>query len=258
MTTDRPQPPVAARARRILTEGLVIVTSILIAFSIDAWWDGRQEDRARRALLLALRQDAGEIRAESEVVRMGLNDSFEARRAFLALEEDPGLTEADAVRVDSIVSTQFRAPPFDAPLGAAQALISGTDLSTVESEELVGAVTRLVSLVGNLERNQGKLHGIGFATAKRCAEEGARLFISDIHERLAELGVDMTHMGLGSERELLARPRPTEAWRHVQDPRLRSLAWFGWHFTFNVVSNLDAIEAELTIIEKVVDERVPR
>jgi 3-oxoacyl-[acyl-carrier protein] reductase len=25
--------------------------------------------------------------------------------------------------------------------------------------------------------------GIGFATAKRCAEEGARLFISDIHER---------------------------------------------------------------------------
>jgi len=29
--------------------------------------------------------------------------------------------------------------------------------------------------------------GIGFATAKRCAEEGARLFVSDIHEkRLAE------------------------------------------------------------------------
>src|SRR5262245_9021097 len=25
--------------------------------------------------------------------------------------------------------------------------------------------------------------GIGFATAKRCAEEGARLFVSDIHER---------------------------------------------------------------------------
>src|SRR5215475_4738512 len=29
--------------------------------------------------------------------------------------------------------------------------------------------------------------GIGFATAKRCAEEGARIFVSDIHERrLAE------------------------------------------------------------------------
>jgi 3-oxoacyl-[acyl-carrier protein] reductase len=25
--------------------------------------------------------------------------------------------------------------------------------------------------------------GIGFATAQRCAEEGARLFISDIHEK---------------------------------------------------------------------------
>jgi 3-oxoacyl-[acyl-carrier protein] reductase len=28
--------------------------------------------------------------------------------------------------------------------------------------------------------------GIGFATARRCAEEGARLFISDIHERRTE------------------------------------------------------------------------
>ena len=25
--------------------------------------------------------------------------------------------------------------------------------------------------------------GIGFATAKRCAEEGARIMISDVHER---------------------------------------------------------------------------
>ncbi len=25
--------------------------------------------------------------------------------------------------------------------------------------------------------------GIGFATAKRCAEEGARIFVSDVHER---------------------------------------------------------------------------
>src|SRR6516164_4812016 len=25
--------------------------------------------------------------------------------------------------------------------------------------------------------------GIGFATAKRCAEEGARVFVSDLHER---------------------------------------------------------------------------
>ena len=28
--------------------------------------------------------------------------------------------------------------------------------------------------------------GIGFATAQRCAEEGARLFISDIHEKRVE------------------------------------------------------------------------
>lgn len=32
--------------RRVVIEGLVIVTSILLAFGIDAWWDRLQEERA--------------------------------------------------------------------------------------------------------------------------------------------------------------------------------------------------------------------
>lgn len=227
-------------ARRFLTEGLVIVASILVAFAIDAWWDGRQEDRARHALLAALRQDAALIQREIDRVREGLTPGFHAHRAFLALEEEPGLSEADAGRIDGIIGAQFRATPFDAPLGAAQALLSGTDLSTVESDDLVASVTRLVSLFGSLERDQTKL-----------ADNVAHL-----HERLAELGVDMTHMGVGAERMLLARQRPTTAWRHVDDPRLRTLAWFGWHFTWNVLENLDLIEAELRTIEALVDERL--
>ena len=38
--------------------------------------------------------------------------------------------------------------------------------------------------------------GIGFATAQRCVEEGARLFISDIHEkRTADAAAKLTEMG---------------------------------------------------------------
>lgn len=45
----------------------------------------------------------------------------------------------------------------------------------IESHELLKGKTVLISAAAGA--------GIGFATARRCVEEGARVFISDIHER---------------------------------------------------------------------------
>jgi hypothetical protein len=56
--------------RRLAVEGLAVVASILIAFAIDAWWDGRQEARTRSAELANLRSDFGQARAELAEKRM--------------------------------------------------------------------------------------------------------------------------------------------------------------------------------------------
>ena len=42
---------------RVFVEGVVIVGSILLAFGIDAWWDGRQAEAARQEWLVALEAD---------------------------------------------------------------------------------------------------------------------------------------------------------------------------------------------------------
>ena len=42
---------------RVVVEGLVIVVSILLAFTIDAWWDSKQERDERASVLSALRAD---------------------------------------------------------------------------------------------------------------------------------------------------------------------------------------------------------
>lgn len=39
---------------RILAEGVIIVVSILLAFGIDAWWDGRQDRRLEAEYLAAI------------------------------------------------------------------------------------------------------------------------------------------------------------------------------------------------------------
>ncbi len=50
----------------ILAEGVIIVASILVAFAIDAWWDGRQEVRQQAKLIVALKLDFETTKARLE------------------------------------------------------------------------------------------------------------------------------------------------------------------------------------------------
>ena len=43
--------------RRILIDGAVIVVSILLAFSIDAWWNNRIEQQREREQLVSMRAE---------------------------------------------------------------------------------------------------------------------------------------------------------------------------------------------------------
>ena len=60
MTTTRSIPWL-----RVLIEGVVIVGSILLAFGIDTWWEGRQERSQVRAELEALAAEVAEARGGS-------------------------------------------------------------------------------------------------------------------------------------------------------------------------------------------------
>ena len=42
---------------RLVAEGAAIVISILLAFSIDAWWDNRKDIAEEREILLGLEAD---------------------------------------------------------------------------------------------------------------------------------------------------------------------------------------------------------
>ena len=48
---------------RVLGEGVVIVSSILLAFGIDAYWDERKEDTEEREVLVGLEADFVDLRA---------------------------------------------------------------------------------------------------------------------------------------------------------------------------------------------------
>jgi hypothetical protein len=49
-----------------LVEMVVVVASILIAFGLDAWWDGQQEGREERTILLNLEEEFDSLKASVE------------------------------------------------------------------------------------------------------------------------------------------------------------------------------------------------
>jgi hypothetical protein len=111
-----------------LLDILLIVGSILIAFSLDAWWDGRARMDREREALQALAEELRDSRAELDSV-IAFNEGRVASTGYFL-----SLTEADAERLplDSLgyaIAAGFGGMTYDPSLGATEAIVSaGLDL----------------------------------------------------------------------------------------------------------------------------------
>ena len=112
-----------------LVEGLVIVVSILLAFGVDAWWDGAKEASARRALLHAIRTDL-------EVTRSVLAVSIESAEQLLARDQ-AFLSLADRARevpgdsIESLIDAAFRIAQFQPALSSYRGAVSSGQITAV-------------------------------------------------------------------------------------------------------------------------------
>ena len=76
---------------RIAVEGTAIVASILLAFSIDAWWSGKQQHEAEQIVLQNLLddlQDKQELLAEMTRFSQAIVESAESLLRVAAGSED--------------------------------------------------------------------------------------------------------------------------------------------------------------------------
>jgi hypothetical protein len=98
---------------RVLIEGLVIVGSILLAFGIDAWWEGRQERSLERQYAERLRTDlvADTLRftevEEAFTIKLGVvRDLLEAEPSrLMGSSADDLMTRLNFSRYNGVVET---------------------------------------------------------------------------------------------------------------------------------------------------------
>lgn len=133
------------RGSRVLIEMLVVVTSILIAFSLDAWWTNRAEERTGEAHLRALRYDF-----EQNVSRLKVHIEREERiadasRRLLRVASSPTTPfPEDSVR--NLVGQVFNSGRFDPVMGAYEAVVNSGGLAQIQDDSLRLALAEFASL----------------------------------------------------------------------------------------------------------------
>ena len=115
---------------QVAIEGVVIVVSILLAFSIDAWWDGRREARDEQIALTDLRSELLENRTaiKNQWLPFHIQSFLGSARIMHAIHsigsDLEGIGPDDVLSVDGSFGAFYRTSVV-APL-TSQTLIEGT------------------------------------------------------------------------------------------------------------------------------------
>jgi len=141
-----PHPP---RTRALLTEGLVIVLSILAAFALDASWDQRQEREAERSHSEALRSDFTETASRIRVTVANEEHAGSLARRLLA--GDYGESSAE---LDQMLFDLWSLPTLEPVAGALDEIISSGQLRIIRNDQLRSALAAWPADVEHYRRRE--------------------------------------------------------------------------------------------------------
>lgn len=128
------------RTARLLTEGLVIIVSILAAFAIDAWWDDHQELERERALLLGILQDLRDSERDLEFKTAISASVLERQEGLMSrfVEQPEGSTIlASVYQLGSLASV----PTYDANTTTLDAAVSSGEFELIQNRSIKDALS---------------------------------------------------------------------------------------------------------------------
>lgn len=133
---------------------VLIVASILIAFSLDAWWDSRRILDEERAALSAVREDFRAARQELDSVLVRNDRVIEAAGIALGLTPE-SVTKLDPDSAHVLMRYAYGGGlTFDPPSGALQALLYAGTLGDIRSHELAAELSAWPGLMDEIDEDQ--------------------------------------------------------------------------------------------------------
>lgn len=188
---------------RIFAEGLAIVGSILLAFAIQAWWEGAQ-DRAQEARALESLATDFEANLSSLRATIALHEAAMERNWRLSTLDSATLGGLPSDSVGDYLRATWMFNTFNSQNATVDELIASGNLGVLREPRLRQLLVKWQNGVEDLEENSRLVLSAG--------ESGLR--------RITELGGPWHWTGVLSEQ----LPVDATAYRALLDPRLRGLA----------------------------------
>jgi hypothetical protein len=141
---------------RVLVEGIVIVGSILLALTVDEWWEGRELRQAEKAILVRLAEEFDANAAQLEEKGGQHQESLACGEALL---EVTGPLAGGDIPLDSLSALYwnfFRTPTFDPEDGVLNSLITSGGMGIITNDNLRTALAGWPSLVKDLKEDEDR------------------------------------------------------------------------------------------------------
>lgn len=143
--------------RRLTAEAAAIVLSILLAFSIDAWWDGRIERQAEDWLLERLYADFGEIMDGLAVVEDDHQRTLEAALKLLAMSRQDSKLPTSFETREAIGLVFLVTRTFNPGSGAVETFLNSEPSKLVRNQPLADLLIRWSALVEELTEEEAQM-----------------------------------------------------------------------------------------------------
>jgi len=141
--------------KRLSVEAMAIVASILLAFTIDAWWENRIERQVEQEVLANLLVEFEQTRVELDRTLDGLTESQDAAKKLMAFAGKDLSADDNAVINQLIIELYFFT--FDPPSGALESLIGAGQLNLILNAELRMQLAGWPGLVRDYKEDEEEL-----------------------------------------------------------------------------------------------------
>lgn len=129
----------------ILAEIGIVVAGILIAFSLNSWWESRSDAAQEMAHLSALRADFRQNVERLDGLAEAQDRVSRASEELLVIAR--GLESAPPDSVNQLINEVFSSDQFDPVMGAYENLVNSGGLSQIRDDSLRSALASFAAMV---------------------------------------------------------------------------------------------------------------
>jgi hypothetical protein len=220
-------------------EGVLIIASILAAFSIEEWRQTRSNAEQERILLEALAEDFDQAVRSFEVIKRAHSTVAASGEQIIKFAEAGSVPETDRTEFENMVGMHFWRARYVPPMGTVETILGSGRIDLITNTQLVAELTRWSSVVDSLNVVEMEANDHFFDRINPYL--AGRLNLKDLDKGYKQF-----------YGELPFEQKPVDAYLLITDEEFINMIYTHWVLKTNALLQIEAVEKSLESIQTLI------